>query len=246
MSCPVVKAIGGLYEGGYICSDDNDNAQIVSIGGDEVVLDDSSFLLTVRTLELARLELSKPDAAKLQKFYDAGYKHLGNATYKTIYSMYYRGNAHLYKMFIMLVNIVGTLEDTLCKYIKTDAKTALSTLSLMSLPSVTFLPEVDTWIMFDPRVLEHSVNKLVDYVNTFKVREKKITSLQHVKTFDERIDMNTKLPAVEPTIESMKEMLKHETIVANYVRALERYHVTVIGRMNEIFAACQELIDSLK
>lgn len=238
-TCPVVKAIAEL-RGGW----EYEETQTIKIGGsdkEEYVLDDANYYITLRKIDLARFELSRPSDEKIKKFFLEYAKFVGG-TRRDIYKAIYTGNRYLYKQFIHLVDIIGKLENTLSVAVLRHDNLNVS------IPSITFLPDIDEIILFDTFALEQTMNKIINYVNKLNIEALtgvKKRQISEVPSFTATLDMDVRLDATGTELEQMKKMLEQEVIVAAYVDKLEKYHTAVINHMNSVFDACVREIDAL-
>ena len=243
MSCPVVKTIGEIYGSGMVQEDDP--SSVIKVGGYEVIVDEMSFYIARRKLALARFELSKPSDAAIEKFYKAEFEQFARADAMTIFKYIFPANSHLYNKFTSLIDILGTIEDTLLTYISSRNKLNLS------LPTLTLPATIDRWILFEPYALEHAVNTIVDYINAFSVDAKKPrVSIQHLRKFDKSphgviLGKTSFEWPDEPkiTLKILHEILELELKVADYARNFEKYQVEAMNLMDKIMQDCQKIID---
>ena len=236
MSCPVVKAINEIYGSGIT----EESQNIIKVGSYDVVADEMSFYIAQRKLSLARLELRKPSDDVIKKFYEANYAKFSAVTYKDVFMAIYPANVYLYNKFTTLVDILGTLEDTLQSYVL-----SLRGAITLSIPTLMLLPLIDRMIMYNHVALTQTVNKIVDYINRFSIHRDVAAIIAYIVPFDQSYDTTKLMPVGSPTIQSMRDMLDKELVVAVYARSFEKYQVDAYNHMDKIFAICEKIIDTM-
>lgn len=259
MSCPVVEVIKEIRGGGiYI---ENDETHDVMIGGNDTgitfVCDEMSYYITLRKMEFARFELSRPDLVSCERRYNLQWREYTGITYAVVYDKLIKKiakNNLLYNQFTGLINLIHNMEETI------NAKILALSYSgkaiNISLPSVILLPNVDELIYTHPDTLMDAVNKLTNYINQINLKSisrdcelAKVEKLQSItlpkldmnKTFDSSPDLATP----DEYIDCMKKLLASEMTIANYIRLIEEYHCKVIVHMNKLFDACKKLTNCI-
>lgn len=243
-ACPVVRVINEIRGGGF---DDDGDRGLVKLGGGGgacFILDDMSFYIMSRKMELARFELTKPSEAACRLKYrimfpyattGATYAHIMNNVFKKKY---------VYDQFMQLVTLIEKMESLIIDKISNMSAQQMN----VSLPDIILLPDVDQFI-HHPAVLCKTMNQIIDYINKIDVnsllRESVRTNIAKIECFKgDPPEMSTRFTPAQ-NIPDMKKMLDLELSVAGYVKNVEEYHCYVIDHVNEIYDACGRIIDGL-
>ncbi len=255
--CPVVKAIREI-RGAGLC--DDDDTQTVKLGGSdaqiEYVCDDVSFYITTRKMTLARFELSRPTMQEcVHKYHE-----LFRADYTDYAAIYAHIVEHalekkyMYRQFVQLVDLLENINQPILRRVDNLARQGKPV--NISLPDIIFLPHVDQIIAYRPDILEHTINKIIDYVNRINI-DSLIPSharanIKHVGPFTaaEQLDMSISIEPIDATtpaeyMEQMNALLNHEITVAKYVNGIEKYQCMVINHMNKIYDFCKKIMTEL-
>lgn len=260
-TCPVMATIndiksGPLYTGG----DENDDTPTAIIGGVECVVDEIAFYVTSRQIALARFKLTRPnqDACreKIAEMFGGDYPTDHVALYSWLISRVMSKN-HLYKQFVMLVDLIGEMEKLIVAKIDQAARNATTQVNV-SLPELYLLPRIDRLIMYRPDILCVTMNKIAHYMNHINVnsllRNPEATpALPEMAKFDHAPLVNKTIPAFDRSLNAvdydiiaqMETALEHEVEVAKYIKDVEKYHCDAIQFINSALAKCQKIINGL-
>ncbi len=262
--CPVVEAINAIRGGGIYKDDmEDDPSAIVRVGGVEYVMNDISYYISSRKIELARFELSRPTLQACKAKYKKTFAPLTGLTYSAL-------RVHIidraidrpfaYEAFINIVDLIGKIEELIIDVVATLARKGKPI--NISLPDMLFLPHIDRIIVYDPAAMEHTMNKIIEYINKLDVGSitdaPKLTQrIPNVARFippaavDDMAhstvvspDTST-LSTPEDYIAAMKTISEAETHVTEYVSGIEKYHCVVVGHMQQVYDRCALLVDSL-
>lgn len=247
MTCPVVQTIAEI-RGGFM--NEEDEGRTIRLGGGdcEYVMDEVSYFITTRKLKLARFKMSGETAEASRMFARELYEFVSDRAmtldYKKIFPMYYKlfYEGFMYKQYVKVVDMIGELQKVLQKKLLFHKNLNIS------IPSIAFSPNIDQ-ILEDPRVLTKRTNEIIDYVNGFNLnsilKEPITKKIERIGEFTEqRPDETFSVPAVD-SITVLDTIMHHETIIADYMQKLERYHCDVINRLNEMFEICKKIIESI-
>ncbi len=261
--CPVVEAIHTIRGGGiYVDDMESSSEGLVKLGGqdNEYVMNDISYYIISRKIELARFELSKPTAAackiKYKKMFTsvAGLSHSGLLKYIIDNALNKR---YVYEQFTNIIDLIGRIEELIIDLADHLARANKSI--NVSLPDIIFHPNIDKLIMYDPSALEQAMNKIIDYVNKINVNsiiKNPVTArISRVAAFrpPTALDPNTQI--YRPDISSfmtpdeyltaMKKVLEQEVHVAMYAGEIEKYQCNVVNHMGQAYDFCASLVDEL-
>lgn len=261
MTCPVVLAINEI-RGGGIYDDTAENDCLIKIGGSDslhqYVCDNMSFYIMTRKLDLARFELSMPDQSACEKKYHDMFNDIIDLDYSQVYQKLISGTVKkkfLYNQFIQMVEVISLLENTLDSKIEKMCK--LGKPINVSIPDITFLPNIDELIMYRPDILTITTNKIIDYINNLNINsilKSPITSkVDRVPAFAGDVPVMTNKINVEAgkgqtnkdILLSMHAILSRELVVAEHVRNVEKYHCIVINYLNKVYDICRQIIDGI-
>lgn len=256
MTCPVVRVIREIRGSGLY--DDDNSSNVIKLGGadNEFICDDMTFYITVRKMEFARFELSRPDYAACKQFYAKKFKNIVNIDYSQLYKRIIDDalkKKFLYRQFVDLVEIMGEIEQMVeLKVIKSARKGLPINISI---PDIFILPHIDQLIIYRTDILAQTMNKIIDYVNKINVNtmlsEPVISNIQHVPAFTGDVPvMTTQIPELTASnadeyITGMQSILNHEMVVANYIHSIEKYQCSVINHLNQVYIICKKIIAGL-
>jgi hypothetical protein len=213
-SCPCRKTIDEIY-GGYEFFNDT----TVVVGGADIVLEDSIFYISKRKLELARLKIS----GDVNKFYDENYKWMENKTNYDIYKNMLK-QLHsikiLYDIFTEVINKIDKVEYYMCINRKKNTN--------VSLPEFTISPIIDGAILVRPDLIYQTICKIISFVTTIHKVE-----IKPISKFD-KILPTVSINDFTKSIDNMENMLNQEIKIADFVLSVEKYHIEVINKLNEI------------
>lgn len=246
--CPAMAAIREIHGSGIYTDDDS---RVVKIGGAEIVVDDVSYYMMIRKIELARFELARPTEGQCAAKYASMFHSSIGLDFTAMYSHILDkslNKRHIRAHFIQLVDMISAMEEVISAKI---AKMGMADEPInVSLPNVFLLPHIDKLLAYRPDVLADTMNQLVDYMNKLNVNaiiSAPITSrLDPVAPFTATpptIVMGPRTPT-ETHLAAMKRLLAQEELVALYVREVETYHVAVMNS-GAIYDRCKKIIDTI-
>ncbi len=250
MKCPVVSAIEEIRGGGWEddCMGDTNVVKIGGIEGSIYVSDDVQYYMMTKKMEIARFELSQPGLVECRIKY-----HVILNRSRTVSGVINRTlPSHLYRQFVELVDIIGSMEDVILLRIKTLNRTGRY--CNLSIPDIILLPNIDQIIIYRPDILCQTMNKIIDYVNKINVSAllktpivaqiSKVSALEIeppiIANFTETI-----FSTADEYIAEIKKINTEEMKVCEYVKNIEKYHVEVINHMNQVYDYCQKIIDNM-
>lgn len=252
--CPVVVAIesirGGFYGGETQCGENN----LVKLGGSdsssEFICDDMTFYMMQRKMELARFELSRPDAEQQKIKCISMFRDTSDATY---YQIYVRlidralKKKYIYDQFVQMIDLIDEMEQLVAARVELAGRKGIPI--NISIPNIFFLPHIDQVIIYRPDVLADTINKIIDYMNNLNLnailKTPIMNKIAHVDKFTGQLDMTARIDAVDGTLEGMHSALNKELEVATYIREIEKYQCGVINHVNNVYDKCKKIIDSL-
>jgi hypothetical protein len=259
--CPVVRTMRDIRTGGMYVDDAEDaRDRIIRVGSGETaveyVMNDTAYYMMTRQIEFARFELTRPSAEACKMKFKKMFSDLVGMTEDTL-RMHIIDKAltrkYIHEQFMRLVDLIGRIEELIMEKVNELAARPSITLNV-SLPDIVFLPRIDQFIIYNPEAAEHTVNKIIDYVNKININsilpEPVNTKIEYVPamkapplTVGELIQKPTGDAA--EMLRDMKKTLERECAVAKYVDQVEQYHCKVINHMTQIYNTCQLLVDGL-
>ncbi len=262
-TCPLVQAINQIRGGGFY----NDGAEesdgtIVKIGGGdtEYVCDDTSYYINVRFIELARFELSKPNVEQCKAKFNKLFGWMSeNATRRDVCRRMIDASsmkALVYNQFIKLIDILGKLNDFIVAAV-VDAGRQGRRVNV-SIPDILFPPDVDVYIIYNTKLLTHTMNLVLSYMSKLNINDLLDAPITEkfdvIPDFKPSVDLNfgEKIPAAsalqtpEQYMARMKALLQFEADTAKYVQEVEKYNCGVVNQVNRVFSVVEKIIRHVK
>jgi hypothetical protein len=247
--------------------EDETNEVVAKVGGGpdsiDIVLDGVPFYIMNKKIGLAELALSNPTPRKCADCYDKSFRAPDIlACYRRIIR---EGlNPCLYKNMTTTIEKILLLEKKILEKFILLGKKNLQTNA--SLPGLYLAPEQSA--MYDPSALKDYMDELVKYVRNLNVNSILTApvscNIHCAAPFEATADkpdqqaweliLQSLAPGKPPRlptpsgdnaqeyISAMKKIMEIETAISKYAIAVEKYHVLVMAKLNEI----QEFCDKVK
>ncbi len=255
MNCPVINARREIKGSHWYKAENVINGGATGIDC-EMTYGEMCFYMSTRRMDVARFQLKKPSLGPcvvyLTRLVYAGksYKWLYNHIIAQMpFTILYRAFTRTYDILIHFGEYMSDL---------VVARAHKGSPINVSLPDLTLGPATDMAVIMHPGALHDSIKAFLKYLGAFNVKSLVgtggITIPKHLATPPQEINMETTIPeafdmetlTAEIALEKINALLKHELTVAEYIYAIEVYHVAAIETMNAIQQACANYIKNTK
>lgn len=255
--CPVVAAIEKLRVGGFYADEDDYKSEFLVVVGEgeeshEYICDDAIFYLTVRSIDVARLKISKPDLAKCKERFESWFGGVSGSTYAQVYKRILSQSESrklLVDRFARVMDLLKRLEDWLLLRVHELARAGKPI--NVTLPDIIWYDNGNDNRKDSPAAVRDMVNQLVDLVNRFNLgsllHKHKLTKHLPLDDFQTpQPDWSKKVPDFKPTtvdeyIRDMEAMIDIETEVGGYIKAVSKYYCDAINKLGELAEECQKI-----
>ena len=251
MTCPVRKAISEIRGGGFAFDDDNSALVAVVGGGCEVVVDEVSFVISRKRLELARLELSQPSLEVCQKKYASS--NAGRPAVEVYKKLAEEVFCKTHDQLIEVVDILGELEECISGIVAHAAKCKQPiniSLPVLALP-ITSAREVT----HNLHALYETVNEICRYVSRINlnslvdIRVPRLEALGQppniAPNFDPAQISSGSAEDVPGYISLLRRILDDELRILEYLRKAEPYHCEALKKLGEVKDYCTKIIGAV-
>ena len=247
--CPVVAAIREIRGGFYADRVENDNTNMIKIGGSDTrICDEMSYYIMSRMMELARFELSRPDLDQCKEFLKKYI--LSDNIYNDILEK--RNHNHVAEQLDALCDIISQMEEIIGGYAARNT-TPLN----LSLSSIDINTNIDA---YNTQELKHTCDAIVDYINSLNINVLLSTpintQIDHIAEFvaarpasvsnRDIVGNGANLDTPEAALKHAHDLLSRELIVARYIAEIEKYQCAIINHLGKVYDRCENIITQIK
>lgn len=247
--CPVVKCIREIRGAGY-ARDEDDPAIVVraydgGVEADELIVDDISYYIMMRKMEVARFELGRPGANAIAKKFRDMFGEFVGRDYSDVYARIMNSGGRG-KLIAAQIRKLERLMDEIERLV-----VARGIGANISLPSVSVTPEELAAAQYDAESIHNVTNRMVIAISKLNINSLLRSPAPHCDI--RRLaapgigdpPMGTVDSQGGPSIAEMQRILDIEETICNYAAKVERYQCEALNKMSEVYAHCKKIIDLL-